>query len=47
MVRVILKGDNGEEESMKVEDDWLYVHGIDEGSRVYLDEDRKLIKSEE
>ena len=29
MVRVILKGDNGEEESMKVEDDWLYVHGID------------------
>ena len=38
----ILKGDNGEEGSMKVEDDWLYAHGIDEGSRVYLDEDRKL-----
>lgn len=47
IVRVILKGDNGEEESMKVENDWLYAHGIDEGSRVYLDENGKLIKTEE
>ena len=44
MVRVILKGDNGEEESMKVEDDWLYANGIDEGSRVELDKERNLMK---
>lgn len=44
MVRVILKGDNGEEESMKMEDDWLYANEIDEGSRVKLDGEGKLIK---
>lgn len=44
MVRVILKGDNGEEESMKVEDDWLYANEIDEGSRVKLDREGKLVK---
>lgn len=44
MVRVILKGDNGEEESMKVEDDWLYAHEIDEGSRVKLEREGKLVK---
>ena len=44
MVRVILKGDNGEEESMKVEDDWLYANEIDEGSRVGLNKERKLVK---
>ena len=44
MVRVILKGDNGEEESLKVEDDWLYANGIDEGSRVELDKERNLVK---
>ncbi len=44
MVRVILKGDNGEEESMKVEDDWLYANGIGEGSRVELDKERNLMK---
>ena len=44
MVRVILKGDNGGEESMKVEDDWLYANGIDEGSRVELDKERNLMK---
>lgn len=44
MVRVILKGDNGGEESMKVEDDWLYVNRIDEGSRVELDKERNLMK---
>ena len=45
MVRVILKGDNGEEESMKVEDDWLYAHGIDEGDRVELDAEHKPVKA--
>ena len=44
MVRVILQGDNGEEESMKVEDDWLYAHEIDEGDRVELDPERSLVK---
>ncbi len=44
MVRVILKGDNGEKESMKVEDDWLYAHEIDEGSRVKLEREGKLVK---
>ena len=41
MVRVFLKGENGEEESLKVEDAWLYAHGIDEGSQVELTEDKK------
>ena len=44
MVRVILQGDNGEEESIKVEDDWLYAHEIDEGDRVELDPERSLVK---
>ena len=44
MVRVILQGDNGEEESIKVEDDWLYAHEIDEGSRVKLEREGKLVK---
>ena len=44
MVRVILQGDNGEEESIKVEDDWLYAHEIDEGERVELDPERSLVK---
>ncbi len=44
MVRVILKGDNGGEESMKVEDDWLYANGIDEGDRVELNTEHKLVK---
>ena len=44
MVRVILKGDNGEKESMKVEDDWLYAHEVDEGSRVKLEREGKLVK---
>ena len=44
MVRVILKGDNGEKESMKVEDNWLYAHEIDEGSRVKLEREGKLVK---
>ena len=26
MVRVFLKGENGEEESLNVEDAWLYAH---------------------
>lgn len=47
MVCVILKGDNGEEESMKVADDWLYANEIDEGSRVYLNAERKLVKAVE
>ena len=47
MVRVILKGDNGGEESMKVEDDWLYANRIDEGSRVELDKERNLMKTTE
>lgn len=41
MVRVFLKGENGEEESLKVEDAWLHAHGIDEGSKVELTEDKK------
>ena len=41
MVRVFLKGENGEEESLKVEDAWLYAHGIDEGRKVELTEDKK------
>ena len=41
MVRVFLKGENGEEESLKVEDAWLYAHGFDEGSKVELTEDKK------
>ena len=41
MVRVFLKGENGEEESLKVEDAWLSAHGIDEGSKVELTEDKK------
>ena len=41
MVRVFLKGENGEEESLKVEDAWLYAQGIDEGSKVELTEDKK------
>ena len=41
MVRVFLKGENGEEESLKVEDAWLYARGIDEGSKVELTEDKK------
>ena len=41
MVRVFLKGENGEEESLKVEDAWRYAHGIDEGSKVELTEDKK------
>ena len=41
MVRVFLKGENGEEESLKVEDAWLYAHGIDEGSKGELTEDKK------
>ena len=41
MVRVFLKGENGEEESLKVEDAWLYAHGIDDGSNVELTEDKK------
>lgn len=44
MVCVILQGDNGEEESIKVEDDWLYAHEIDEGDRVELDPERSLVK---
>lgn len=44
MVRVILQGDNGEEESIKVEDNWLYAHEIDEGDRVELDPERSLVK---
>ena len=44
MVRVILQRDNGEEESIKVEDDWLYAHEIDEGDRVELDPERSLVK---
>ena len=44
MVRVILQGDNGEEESIKVEDDWLYAHEIDEGDRLELDPERSLVK---
>ena len=44
MVRVILQGDNGEEESIKVEDDWLYAHEIDEADRVELDPERSLVK---
>lgn len=44
MVRVILQGDNGEEESIEVEDDWLYAHEIDEGDRVELDPERSLVK---
>lgn len=44
MFRVILQGDNGEEESIKVEDDWLYAHEIDEGDRVELDPERSLVK---
>ena len=44
MVRVILQGDNGDEESIKVEDDWLYAHEIDEGDRVELDPERSLVK---
>lgn len=44
MVRVILQGDNGEEESIKVEDDWLYAHEIDERDRVELDPERSLVK---
>lgn len=44
MVRVILQGDNGEEESIKVENDWLYAHEIDEGDRVELDPERSLVK---
>ena len=44
MVRVILQGDNGEEESIKVEDDWLYAHEIDEVDRVELDPERSLVK---
>ena len=44
MVRVILQGGNGEEESIKVEDDWLYAHEIDEGDRVELDPERSLVK---
>lgn len=44
MVRVILQGDNGEEESIKVEDDWLCAHEIDEGDRVELDPERSLVK---
>ena len=44
MVRVILQGDNGEEEYIKVEDDWLYAHEIDEGDRVELDPERSLVK---
>ena len=44
MVRVIVQGDNGEEESIKVEDDWLYAHEIDEGDRVELDPERSLVK---
>ena len=44
LVRVILQGDNGEEESIKVEDDWLYAHEIDEGDRVELDPERSLVK---
>ena len=44
MVRVILQGDNGEEESIKVEDDWLYAHEIDEAHRVELDPERSLVK---
>ena len=44
MVRVILQGDNGEEESIKVEDDWLYAHEIDEGDRVELYPERSLVK---
>lgn len=47
MVRVILQGDNGEEESIKVEDDWLYAHEIDEGDRVELDPERSLVKVKE
>ena len=44
MVRVILKADNGEEESRKVEDEWLYANEIDEGSRVEFYKERKLVK---
>ena len=43
MVRVVLKGENGEEESLKVEDAWLYAHGIDEGSKVELSKDKELL----
>ena len=39
MVRVFLKGENGEEESLKVEDAWLYAHGID--ASLYAKKDLK------
>lgn len=42
MVRVFLRGENGEEESLKVKDAWLYAHGIDEGSKVELTKDKEL-----
>ena len=42
MVRVFLRGENGEEESLKVEGAWLYAHGIDEGSKVELTKDKEL-----
>lgn len=42
MVRVFLRGENGEEESLKVEDARLYAHGIDEGSKVELTKDKEL-----
>lgn len=42
MVRVFLRGENGEEESLKVEDAWLYAHGIDESSKVELTKDKEL-----
>ena len=42
MVRVFLRGENGEEESLKVEDAWLYAHGIYEGSKVELTKDKEL-----
>ena len=31
-VLVTLAGENGQERLIRVEDDWLYAHGIDEGS---------------
>ena len=42
MVRVFLRGENGEEESLKIADAWLYAHGIDEGSKVELTKDKEL-----
>lgn len=43
MVRVFLLGENGEEESLKIEDTWLYAHGIDEGSKVELTKDKNQL----